>query len=85
MDSSLSTLEKTKGNIILKTWEYNTVEGRRIAKEVKELCEETFGLLNKKLLGLDKEDISGTLGKINIAKHLLDIKENMGEAQDEIS
>jgi hypothetical protein len=33
----------------------NIAEGRRIAKEVKESCEETFGLLNKKLLGLDKE------------------------------
>jgi hypothetical protein len=41
--------------------------------------------LNKELLGLDKEDSSGTLGQIDIAKHLLDIKTNMEEAQAEIS
>jgi hypothetical protein len=37
------------------------------------------------LLDLDKERSVGTLGKINIAKHLLDIKENMEEQQVEIS
>jgi hypothetical protein len=37
------------------------------------------------LLDLDKERSVGTLGKINIAKHLLDIKESMEEKQVEIS
>jgi hypothetical protein len=37
------------------------------------------------LLDLDKESSVGTLGKINIAKHLLDIKENMEKKQVEIS
>jgi hypothetical protein len=48
-------------------------------------CEETFSLISKSLLDLDKESSVGTLGKINIAKHLLDIKENMEKEQAEIS
>jgi hypothetical protein len=56
-----------------------------MAKEVKESCEETFCSLNKELLGLDKDDSSGILGQIDIAKHLLNIKENMEETQAEIS
>jgi len=85
MASRLSILKKTRGDILLKTWESNIVEGRRIAKEVKKSCEGYFCSLNKKLLGLDKEDSSGILGQIDIAKHLLDIKTNMEEAQAEIS
>jgi hypothetical protein len=48
-------------------------------------CEETFDLINKNLLNLDKEDSAGTLGKINISKHMLDIKENVEKEQAEIS
>jgi hypothetical protein len=85
MASGLSISEKTRGDIILKTWESNIAKGRKMAKELKESCEEVFCSLNKELLGFDKEDSSGTLGQINIAKHQLDIKTNMEEAQDEIS
>jgi hypothetical protein len=48
-------------------------------------CEETFTLINTSLLDLDKEGSAGTLEKINIAKHLLDIKENVENEQAEIS
>jgi hypothetical protein len=48
-------------------------------------CEETFTLINKSLLDLDKEGSVGTLGKINIAKHLLGIKENVEKVKVEIS
>jgi hypothetical protein len=85
MVSGLSISEKTIGDIILKTWESNIDEGRKMAKEVKYSCEEFFYSLNKELLGLDKEDSSGILGQIDIAKHHLDIKTNMEEAQVEIS
>ena len=37
------------------------------------------------MLDLDKESSSGTLGKINIVKHLLDIKENVERDQVELS
>ena len=56
-----------------------------MAKEVRDSCEETFGLINKKLLDLDKENSSRTLGKINIVKHMLDIKENLERDQVELS
>jgi hypothetical protein len=81
----LSIPEKTRGNILLKVWENNISERRERAKKMKNYCEETFSLINKKLLNLDKEDSTKTLGKINIAKHLLDIKENVEKEQDEIS
>jgi hypothetical protein len=75
--SRLSIREKSRGNILLKAWERNLLENREIAEKVRDSCEETFGLINKKLLDLDKENSSGMLGKINIVKHLLDIKENV--------
>jgi hypothetical protein len=83
--SKLSIAEQTRGNILLKVWEQNILESRGRANEVKNFCEETFSLISKGLLDLDEESSAGTLGKINIAKHLLDIKENMEEQQVEIS
>jgi hypothetical protein len=83
--SKLSIAEQTRGNILLKVWEKNISERRGRANEVKNFCEETFSLISKGLLDLDKESNAGTLGKINIAKHLLDIKENMEEQQVDIS
>ena len=61
MASGLSISKQTIGDIILKTWESNIDEGRKMVKEVKEYCEEVFCSLNKELLGLDKEDISRIL------------------------
>jgi hypothetical protein len=52
---------------------------------MRKSCEETFSLINKNLLDLDKESSVGTLGKIDIAKYLLDIKENVEKEQAEIS
>jgi hypothetical protein len=75
--SILSIPEQTRRNILLKAWEHNIAKNIKMAKEVRYSYEETFGLLNKKLLDIDKESSSGTLGKINIAKHLLYIKENV--------
>jgi hypothetical protein len=73
-NSKLSIVEKTRGNILLKVWEQNISEIKGRAKEVMNSCEETFALINKSLLDIDKEGSAGTLEKINIAKHLLDIK-----------
>jgi hypothetical protein len=83
--SKLSIAEQTRGNILLKAWEKNISESRGRAKEVRNSCEETFALINKSLLDLDKEGSAGTLGKINIEKHLIDIKENAEKEQAEIS
>jgi hypothetical protein len=83
--SKLSIAEQTIGNILLKVWEKNISESKGRANEAKNFCEETFSLISKGLLDLDKERNAGTLGKINIPKHLLDIKENMQEQQVGIS
>jgi len=53
----LSVSEQVRGNIILKTWEDNIVESKRMAKEVKEDCEEAFHSLNKESLGLREDDL----------------------------
>ena len=84
-NSKLSITEQTRGDILLKVWEQNTSKSRGRAKEVKNFCEEMFSLISKGFLYLDKERSTGTLGKINIDKHMLDIKENMEEQQVEIS
>jgi DUF4097 and DUF4098 domain-containing protein YvlB len=81
----LTVAEQIRGDIILKTWEANIVEIKRMAKEIKEDCEEAFDLLDKKSLGIGKDDCSGVLGQINVVKHQLDIKESLNEAQIEIS
>jgi hypothetical protein len=74
--SKLSIIEQTQGNILPKVWECNISEGIQQAKEVRNSCEETFGFIDGSLLYLDSENSTETLGHINIAKHLLNIKEN---------
>ena len=69
----------------MRAWEHDIYENRKRAKEVRDSCEEIFGSINKNLLELDREASAGTLGKINIAKHLLDIKESMERDQAELS
>jgi hypothetical protein len=69
----------------LTAWEHDISENKKRAKEVRAYCEEIFGSINFFLLELDREDSTGMLGKINIAKHLLDIKESMERDQAELS
>ena len=83
--SKLSIPEQTRGNILLKAWERNILESREHAKEVRNSCEETFSLIDESLLSLDNESSAGTLGQIDIAKHLLNIKESKEREQAEIS
>ena len=77
----LIAAEQIRGDIILKAWEANIAESKRMAKEIKEDCEEAFDLLDKKSLGIGKEDCSGLLGKINEINHQLNIKESLNETQ----
>jgi hypothetical protein len=44
-------LTKIRGDIILKAWEANIAESKKMAKEINEGCEESFDLLDKKSLG----------------------------------
>jgi hypothetical protein len=70
---------------MLKTWETNIVESRKIAREVQRECEEVFDQLDTKTLGIGKADCPGLLGQINVVRHQLHIKESWNEVHLEIS
>jgi hypothetical protein len=53
--SKLSIPKKTRGNILLKTWEQNISESRERAKVVRNFFEETLGVIDEILLSLDSE------------------------------
>jgi hypothetical protein len=78
----LSLSKKTRGDIILKTWEANIIESKRLAREVKKACEEAFYALNKESLCIGKNNIPEALGQIDIAKNQFDFKTSMEEARD---
>ena len=61
--------EKIGGDIMLKVWEANIVENKRITKEVKDNCEELFNLLDKGSLGIGRDNFPRLLGQINIERH----------------
>jgi hypothetical protein len=77
----LSLSEQTRGDIILKTWEANLVESKRLAWEVKKACEEACSSLDKESLDIEIDSISEALGKIDIAKNQLHSKTSMEEAR----
>jgi hypothetical protein len=77
----LSLSEQTQGDIILKTWEANIVESKRLTKEVKKYYEQYCSSLNKESLDIEVDNISEALGKIDIAKYQLTSKTSMEEAR----
>jgi hypothetical protein len=81
----LTIPEQIRGDIMLKVWEANIAERRKMEKEIKEECEDTFDLLDKKSQGIREDNCSGLLGQINVTKHQLNIKESLNEIQIEIS
>jgi hypothetical protein len=81
----LTVEEQIRGDIILKTWETNIAKSRKMAREVKEECEEVFDQLDTKTLGISKGDCPGLLGQINVVRHQMHIKERWNETQLEIS
>jgi hypothetical protein len=83
--TKLSATEKIRGDIMLKVWEANIMENKRIVKEIKDDCEEVFDLLDKGSLNIGKDNCAGLLGQINIARHQLKFKEDLSEIQMEIS
>jgi hypothetical protein len=80
----LSLSEQTRGDIILKTWEANLAERKRLAREVKTVCEEALSSLDKESLDVEGDSISEALGKIDIAKNQLNSKTSMEEARTTI-
>ena len=81
----LSVTEYIRGDIILKVWDANIAERKKMAKEVKDDCKETFDFLDKGTLSIGEDNCLGLLGHINIVRHQLKLKENLNEFQIEIS
>jgi hypothetical protein len=80
----LSVSEKIKGDIILKVWEVNLAENKKITREVNDDCQGIFDLLEKTSLNIGKNDCPGLIGEINIVKHQLRFKEDLEEIKVEI-
>jgi len=53
---------------MLKVWETNISENKKIVKEIKDDCEGIFDSLDKKTLGIEINDCFEPLGQINIVK-----------------
>jgi hypothetical protein len=77
--TKLSLSKQTRGDIILKTWEANLLESKRLAREVKKSCEEAFSSLDKESMHIERDNIPESLGQIDIAKNQLNSKTSMEE------
>jgi hypothetical protein len=55
----VSATEQIRGDIMLKLWETNITESKRIAKEIRDDCEEVFDLLDKGSLNIGKGQCTG--------------------------
>jgi hypothetical protein len=71
--------EQVKGDVILKVWEVDLAENKRITREVNDDCQGIFDILEKASLNIGKNSSSGLLGEINIVKHQLRFKEDLEE------
>jgi hypothetical protein len=58
----ISSTEQIRGDIMLKLWETNITENKRIVKEIRDDCEEVFDLLDEGLLNIGKVNCTGLLG-----------------------
>ena len=65
----LSISEQVKGDVILKVWEADLTENKRITRDVNDDCQGIFYLLEKTSLNIGKNDRPRLLGEINIVKH----------------
>jgi peptide subunit release factor 1 (eRF1) len=70
---------------MLKAWEVNIVENKRLVKEIKDDCKGIFDSLDKQALGIVRNDCSELLQQINIVKQRSAYKESLQEVQAEIS
>jgi hypothetical protein len=75
----LSVSEKIKGDVILKVWEVDLEENKRVTREVNDDWQGIFYLLEKAYLNIAKKGCPGLLGEINIVKCQLRFKEELGE------
>jgi hypothetical protein len=77
--------EQTRGNILLKEWEHNIVEGKLQAKRVRNSLEEASSSIDGNLLGIDSGGNAEALIQMNMEKISLDLKEKEERDSTEIS
>jgi hypothetical protein len=77
-------LSKPRGDIILKAWETNLAESKRLAREVNKACEEVLSSLDKGLLDVEGDSIPGGLGQIDIEKNQQNSKSSKEESRTTI-
>jgi hypothetical protein len=65
---NFSVIEWIRGDTMLKVWETNISENKKIVKEIKDDFEGIFDSLDKQVLGIERNYFSEPLGKINIVK-----------------
>jgi hypothetical protein len=61
-DLKLYVTKHIRGDIMLKAWETNIVENKKIVKEIRDDYEGRFDSLDNQALGLERNDCSGLLG-----------------------
>jgi hypothetical protein len=75
-----SQYEQVKGEMALKVWETNLEESKKLAREAKEACLNTLSSVETKLVEFEGNDISETLGQIEIEMN----KENSRKNKENI-
>jgi hypothetical protein len=75
----LSPSEQIRGDMALKVWETNLAESKRLAREVKDACQEALSSLDKKLIDFEGSSIAEALGKIDIAMNQHNSRKNKEE------
>jgi hypothetical protein len=76
--------KQTRGGIILKAWETNLVERKRLAREANEACIEALSSLDKGILDVEGNSISEALGQIDITKNQCNSRASREEAMTTI-
>jgi hypothetical protein len=71
----LTISEQTKGNIMLKEWEHNIVEGKQQAQKITNSLEEAFNSIDGELLGIGSGCDAEMLIQMNVEKISLDLKD----------
>jgi hypothetical protein len=76
----LSLSEQIRGDMVLKAWETNLAESKRLARDVNEACLEALTSLDKGLIDFEGSVISESLGQIDIAKNQYNSRTSKEEA-----
>jgi hypothetical protein len=81
----LTIAEQTRGNILLKEWEHNIVEGKQQAQKLTNSLEEAFNSIDGELLGIDNGGDAETLMQMNVERISFELKDKEERDSADIS